>query len=119
MASVGDFLRSLSREEVAQLNPAEFYKLVEYVVIHEDRAVSTNSSLSVVREAVAEWCCGSFHHWDLIESSPWFLDEETEKPDIRRFVARFRQTFAAQRRQVDKELESITEEVLAELFSDD
>jgi hypothetical protein len=117
-SSIGGFLLSLTRDEVSNINPAEFFKLVEYVVLHEDKVVSVDSPLSAVHEAICEWCCGSFHHWDIIEQSPWFLDPVTGKADIHRFVARIRQKVSAQRR-VEDQLQSITEDLVAELFEED
>jgi hypothetical protein len=120
-SSVGDFLRSLSREELAEINAAELFKLVEFVVLREESLVSRNATTAEVRDAVNEWCCGSIHHWDILEASPWFLGDLDDKAEVRRLVGRLRQKISACRiedRRVQNELDTITENILAELFEE-
>jgi hypothetical protein len=121
-SSVGDFLRSLSREELAEINAAELFKLVEFVVLREEQLVSQNATVVKIRDAVNEWCCGSIHHWDVLEVSPWFQGDADDKADeVRRFVGQLRQKVSARRladRRVQDELAAITEDVLAELFEE-
>jgi hypothetical protein len=119
--SVGAFLRSLSCEELTDINPAEFFKLVEFVVLREELLVDNSASVPEIRDAVNEWCCASIHHWDVLEASPWFLGTADDKVAVLHHVARIRQKVSSRRaaeRTVRRELDSITEEVLEELFEE-
>jgi hypothetical protein len=120
--SVGDYIRSLSRSELESLNPAEVFKLIEFVVLQEDRTVSAESTVAEVREAIFEWCCGSIHHWDVLEKSPWFLDVGADKSGIRHAVAKHRQRTTSDRRAAEtdeiRQLTTFTEAEETEFFAD-
>jgi hypothetical protein len=118
-STVCNFAQSLSREELQSINPAELYKIIEFGLIQEDHVVSPDSTAEEVREAIILWCAGALSEWDILEKSPWFNHFHDEKPDVRRFVALLRQRVTAARVSASQESQdSISEELLAELFED-
>jgi hypothetical protein len=121
-ASALDFVASLSRDELEKINPAELYKIIEFSLIHEVRAVSANAPAAQIRDSVLEWCAGGLADWDILERSPWFYDSSSEKPFISHHIALLRQKVKADRQRDAEEglaaETTIPEEVLRELFED-